>query len=779
MAEIFKDVENAPAVKMFHRDKANTIVFDTGFEQGHLTYAPSSRNPYYMAITRDKMGEMFNQQQMGKWATETTYPNRPTPGTAFLSYFNVSLKLFQDLADDSVDWLSLSRLNDPQVTKKTDTDDKAEAKILKEMAFDGLLDTPKNDPLEHQEHEEMMNTSFEIKIDLQAQLPPEENPFQEEDIVETLQDHDDITLASDKEKIIQEINNGEPRRIFIPVRHQKGWLCWLPLGTWESNMSGRLRQLKAIKKGFAMAWMMATAIDPDSAAGYRARFSSANLGFPLIVVPQTKTLSLRLNRGLIEVDSLFQRLVDDINNRVTQKETYLEVMKQHEVGGDGYVKMGENPFGLFTTYIATDSFNTYMKSLEVVRGHDEVLEGRDAHRYIDTSQKTVATINAWLKHAYSPMKGTDAAGKPNYTKAQINAMLAMQNWQSQAPNTNINDMLYVKYDDFGSTWSIDVGKDKINNARGNRNTKYAPGNIMGMSANQAAQEALGWKTLHKAFDYLGHDQRISSGFFMAEWLHLCAFSWGGLTRLSDTGKDLYRSSDIPGNLVLGTSETNSLMTRYASPPAMIMFVETYKIARFEKAWQTLVSDSLDLSSIDSCPRLTVTRNSNSKPVIRDAKNAITGDYSRQRSGMSDAEETLAKTYDFLAYTISYTLSFPKGCKLLRMGMPSSLHTMFYPFLRPLYHKLEDQLDQMLFEEMKNRDSINILGSLSKPVPHAINHLPYNQNGNTVYTGGQPYTNMGSMVGGSTSVLNNTNPHTRAGGDDGTGRRKYRLASPFN
>ncbi|KAK3374343.1 hypothetical protein B0T24DRAFT_679700 [Lasiosphaeria ovina] len=52
--------------------------------------------------------------------------------------------------------------------------------------------------------------------------------------------------------------------------------------------------------------------------------------------------------------------------------------------------------------------------------------------------------------------------------------------------------------------------------------------------------------------------------YMSEWLHLSAFSWGGMLGDDPKYKDMpaYATSQVPENLVLGTSETNSLMTRH-------------------------------------------------------------------------------------------------------------------------------------------------------------------------------------------------------------------------
>ncbi|KAG8355681.1 hypothetical protein FVEN_g6469 [Fusarium venenatum] len=726
-----KNAENgegpSPVISTFQRGNAGTIDFDKGFEKGHLTYAPSRRNPYYMAIKRDEMGEMFKQQQMGKWATETRYEGRPLPDTAIQSYCNVSLKLFHDVANDCVNWLSLSRLIDPQVPKKTKTKEKEEADMLKEMTFGKLLDYPENDPLHDQAKEESTHQPIVMPVNSMSQMALEETSQQKKKSKKT-KFGIDAEWMSIKGDIVWEISEKKGRRIYVPVRHQMGWLMWLRLGTWEKTPEGRLAQLKKIKDGFKNAWMTATATDPESAAGYRARFSSANLGFPLLVVPNPENLIRRLNWQTGQVYTLFQSLVDKINNETSQDPAGMEVMKTRPGRDDTrYVEMGENPFGLFTTYISCEDFNKYMKSLEVLRGYeDQSLTRQDAHRAIKTDTKQV---NDYLADMYQPMEPYDSEGQENYTQAQTDVMCVMEDWETKRGIVPIKQRLYVREGNikdgrFGSTWRIDVSSDKISSARGKRIGKYAPAKIMGMPANEAVEKALGWQPLDKAKLLLGYEHRMSSGFFMAEWLHLCAFSWGGLTTLSQKGELLYRSSDIPGNLILGTSETNSVMTR------------------FEKAWQTLVIDSPDLKSSTSCPKLTVTRNTIGKPVIRDVKNAFTGHYSRTNSYMSSDEKALAKAYDFLAYTIFYSISFPRGCKLLNMGTNSSLDTYFYPFLRPTYQKLEDQLDQALYEEMKKR---HLNDPQVTSTNGAFNNSPYNQNGDTVNIGTRVYGNSGSLL----------------------------------
>ncbi|UZP37017.1 hypothetical protein NXS19_004833 [Fusarium pseudograminearum] len=709
-----------PVVSKFQRDKAKAVDFNQAFERGDHKYAPSRRNPYYMTIKRDDFGQLFGgQAKKIEWATGTAYKERLTAGTAIVSYFNVSLKLFHDMANDNVDWFALSRLIDPDVEIN---DDETEAVMLKEMAFNGLLDPPSKDPLHNHKNEAIKNQPVVILIDSMWEMSEEEDPNPPDvfTVDANLVDMD-ADWAKERQKITHEISINKGRRIYIPIRHQMGWPMWVYLGTWGNTEEKRLAKLGNIKKGFLGAWMTATATDPESAAGYRARFSSADLGITLYVVPNPINLSFRLGWPLDKVQSSFKKLVDEINNRKTQQTTELEIRGQNQVKGDAWIKMGENPFGLFDTYVSTDHFNAYMKTLEVVHGYaNQGVVKRNAHRDSKTSPVQLQKLTGWLNANYIPMPKKNMNGEDNYTNPQEDVMLKMDNWQFAAANANRQKMLYFKDDVFGSTWNIDVSSDKITNARGKRIPKYAPGNIMGMSANNAAELALGWEPLDKAAELLNYAHRISSGFFMAEWLHLCAFSWGGLTKFEQEGKLLYRSSDIPGNLVLGTSDTNSVMTR------------------FEKAWQTLILDSPDLNSPSSCPKLIVTRNSRKKVVIRDEKDATTGNYRRIESRMSKEEEGIAAAYDFLAYTISYTMRFPHGSELLNTKMPSTLNTTFYPFLRPVYHKLEDQLDKALYEEMKKR----LLNGVQLPhsifVPQTQSLHPHNQDGSTVFDSTRPH-----------------------------------------
>ncbi|WXC58534.1 hypothetical protein SNK03_004435 [Fusarium graminearum] len=324
----------------------------------------------------------------------------------------------------------------------------------------------------------------------------------------------DIDAIWDKHKkdIFHEIFNDRRRRIYIPIRHRQGWLMWVNLGYWAMTSEARLAQLGKIKDGFLKLWMTATATDPESAAGYRARFTSVELGFPLFVVPHPKKLHLRLGKPLGEVNTFFENLVDDINMDHAHPFTDLIVKAQDEVKGDGWVKvgtalsylidnyaflclltlikMGANPFGLFDTYIHADHYDAYMKNLEILNAFpDEILARKDAHRVSKTSPDDVLHLKDWLTTNAQPMAEKNQDDEDNYTEAQKDAMSAMDKWRLIAPMSP-QKQLYFKDDDFTfeSAWCIDVSSKKITDASGKRIHKYQPAKIMGMRANDVSYQ---------------------------------------------------------------------------------------------------------------------------------------------------------------------------------------------------------------------------------------------------------------------------------------------------
>jgi hypothetical protein len=119
-------------------------------------------------------------------------------------------------------------------------------------------------------------------------------------------------------------------------------------------------------------------------------------------------------------------------------------------------------------------------------------------------------------------------------------------------------------------------------------------------------------------------------------------------------------------------------------------------------------------------------------VVWDTKDANTHFYGRKEAPMTQTQRGIAESFHFVAYTVSYSIEFPNGCKLLAMGPGSGLKTTFYPFLRPLYHRLEDQLDQVLYEKIKARHSVDLMSDGLKAVSFGIG--PITTDGQIPYDG---------------------------------------------
>lgn len=126
-----------------------------------------------------------------------------------------------------------------------------------------------------------------------------------------------------------------------------------------------------------------------------------------------------------------------------------------------------------------------MKSLEVLRGHDDLnLVRKNAHRESKTKPAEITKLNKFFTNNYHPMADTKC--KKIYTNEQTEVITEMTNWEIRTKTKGPNQILYLMGEDFESIWRIDVSSDKIINARGKRDPKYAPAMIMGMPANEVS-----------------------------------------------------------------------------------------------------------------------------------------------------------------------------------------------------------------------------------------------------------------------------------------------------
>ncbi|RSM11815.1 hypothetical protein CDV31_006583 [Fusarium ambrosium] len=187
---------------------------------------------------------------------------------------------------------------------------------------------------------------------------------------------------------------------------------------------------------------------------------------------------------------------------------------------------------------------------------------------------------------------------------------------------------------------------------------------------------------------------------------------------------IFSNAENPHNLVFGTFETNSLMTRYevAWQSFMLYRYELQKMSNIVQLVATKQELPHKMPQIMSSDRQLLIRTNVPEVDLEYDYYGITGTrkYKRKRfplwdeqkaqaqrndfkqvpgGALSDAEMCqAAKDYFFIAHTIEYSLVHEHTSRLLkRRGLQQKVY--FYPFSRPLLHKLEADLDRKLLAHL--------------------------------------------------------------------------------
>ncbi|KAK6525428.1 hypothetical protein TWF694_005566 [Orbilia ellipsospora] len=288
---------------------------------------------------------------------------------------------------------------------------------------------------------------------------------------------------------------------------------------------------------------------------------------------------------------------------------------------------------------------------------------------------------------------------------------------------------------------VSISAKKIANAVGKRTGLKTQGTIMG-SASQIANSRFGWTTRDTyilntytgntntegdddtealdnendrkvAFDMSRNDNKVTGedrtditdlaklqvqegfhSFYIAEWLHLSAFSWGGLLNTDDEKDDNYMTSQTYWNLIFGTSETNSVMTR------------------FEKAWQTLFEDEAEIFFKDYGKIkevkgwLLIEKDPPGTKVVHEKRPKVGTEDGHYTWDTIDPYESRSRedwqaNFPWISFYIRYTIILDGPSRILSRNKPS-FTAHFYPFTRFFFHSAENSLDTRLFEAMKKR-----------------------------------------------------------------------------
>ncbi|KAF3225930.1 hypothetical protein TWF191_004960 [Orbilia oligospora] len=489
---------------------------------------------------------------------------------------------------------------------------------------------------------------------------------------------------------------------------------------------------------------------------WRVRYDDRDLKTPLVVRYTDIAENRFRDKGYGEVSVFMEKLVQAINsiyttpneNRRTNQLT-LDVSKQCNLSN--YRLLSENPFGLFQTYIHTSEIQSYMEdlALDLQQPKEEDLAKGKALQ--STPLRGLPIENDFenrLKDYFSELLGGSSNDEPldpdsedeedAKTGEEGEKMVAQLEQGQQVGGTNQNlgrmeeepsqasgnnNPVAMPFKGNGSNqkaegsklwkhfpnephpegWrhssskhdNIALSSRKITEAKGTRKTQKSQRDVMGLSASGLAENVFKWTPPDP--NKTGCKKRqLRNGLYMAEWLHLCAYSWGGLNGDDDKGN--LKSSQTVENLVFGSSEANSCMTRY------------------ESAWQSLFTDEADLigkikgssngGEVNITGELQVQRNPSGKKRNHDN---ISGNfqYIWEEVDLPGDDSHLAKLAaraKLLAYTISYRPRMyaykKKRLLILDRQQPSvSVSTVFHPFSRRFFHRAEYLLDAALYEAM--------------------------------------------------------------------------------
>ena len=217
------------------------------------------------------------------------------------------------------------------------------------------------------------------------------------------------------------------------------------------------------------------------------------------------------------------------------------------------------------------------------------------------------------------------------------------------------------------------------------------------------------------------DGKLKGPGWVSEWLHLSAFSFGGF----DDEERAYETSQVPENLVFGTGECNSLMTRYEMAWQALFDEEDSLEIKWNKKNPVRKSGTLEIltnhSKHDSHIVFDLEENGNfTHGKIDLAAGANLDDLKSSAMGPPQGTDRLAqkvaggtetiitscqalrrvcREHPFMAYRIHYSLTMNEWSRLLQRPITKGEFD-FFPFRRPMYHAIEADLDDRLFELLK-------------------------------------------------------------------------------
>ncbi|EXF75736.1 hypothetical protein CFIO01_05332 [Colletotrichum fioriniae PJ7] len=481
------------------------------------------------------------------------------------------------------------------------------------------------------------------------------------------------------------------------------------------------------------------------------------LEWPLLVKPLDRRKNLIYSRFGLSIDQFLQVLIEEVN--IVNDESKQITNKRNAVDGEwklqlyddkprtqGYKMMSKDPFELYSTWIHEDDWDSYMKMLAETQANPIrnfiSCKKKNAYKALDDLMLAVGARDLMIQDSLSSEKRESLGLDPNQNESDKAALSEPKKRQirkviKEKRIQGIESQFKTyKFNNGQATINVELSAAKMNAASGKRPSQLTQTAVMGGVSASKIATSLGWEK-----------ERLASGFFSSEWLHLSAFSWGGFLPAGE--KSGFSTSQNLENLIFGTSETNSLMTSTT---------DQFVMERYEMAWQDLYREEQKIqdrkakaNENTSRPlqgQLSIHCNNFSNPIRRDFFDsdnkykfgeftipeesvnranatadeqfesedphlmckayASSNDTSQRHlqdllepENAASYDEMLALAYDFpfVVYSIEYTIQ--NDFKSIILDEASTRASFqFYPFHRSLYHQAEAVLDALVWKRLK-------------------------------------------------------------------------------
>ncbi|KAI9804315.1 MAG: hypothetical protein M1833_007122 [Piccolia ochrophora] len=480
----------------------------------------------------------------------------------------------------------------------------------------------------------------------------------------------------------------EKTKGFVFVRNKQGELSRL----WVSDKpnTGNMRTFTFWQK----AWTHG--VVKQEAKAVRSR-NPNNLDL-LFVVPTNSRVTVEQLKALVE--KVKKAAVIKINQNVQivgeTAENAVEIKKIYDY------RLGVSPFNDYETWVKTKDYIAYLRSYP---GY------------------TLPSDEASIQEAFAALRVGETAKANN--EAYKEKLKRQEEKAAQHPNSGAGvkvDFVSIKTVQAAGVRGARAGApDQGDQIGGSASLVRLYGSLHRTSLTillDQIAKSLRWKApqerVGRPEPQYGDVKWDSPGVYPAEWLHRSAFSWG-----NPAGNDV---SQISSNFIFGSSEANSIMTRY------------------EKSWQRLFTKERSIQNARN--RNLLMQNQFAKPSFPPFEGILTTINTSDKDPILEVQVEGEKVtpvkhqatdtgipeywkwavnYPNICFSLRYSLLLGEGSQSSLGQTFGPLTTFFYPFQRGFFTRIEADVDYALLDKWAT-DAIAKLSTTSTPAVSGSNTI---------------------------------------------------------